>query len=121
LSLLLHVAQLVLEGASILVVFAAVLLFEVSQFSVELVDLELLLGDVDLVLLLELLLLLNFLLFGSTFSLKFLKLVLKEVVLLLGVKIVNFNTRDFIVKIFNLNFFLGDILVLVLSLLEQVS
>jgi hypothetical protein len=66
-------------------------------------------------------LLLDLLLFGGTFGFKFLELVFKEVILLLSVEVINLNTRDFIVEIFNFDFFLGDVGVLVLSLLEQVS
>lgn len=117
-SLLLHVAELVLEGTSVLVVFATTLNVEVSELSVKLIDLQLLLGDVDLILFLELLLLFDLLLFGGTLSFKLLQFVLKEVILLLGVEVINLDTRDFIVEIFYLDFFLGDVLVLVLCLLE---
>jgi hypothetical protein len=76
LSLLLHVAKLVLERTGVLVVFATTLGFEVSKLSVKLIDLQLFLSNVDLILLLKLLLLLDLLLFGGTLSFKFLELVL---------------------------------------------
>jgi len=85
LSLLLHVTKLVLERTGILVIFATAFNFEISKLSVKLIDLKLLLGDINLVLLLELLLLFDFLLFSSTLSFKFLQFILKEVILLLGV------------------------------------
>lgn len=121
LSLLLHVAELVLEGTSVLIVLATTLDVKVGKLSVELINLELLLGDIHLVLLLKLLLLFDFLLLGGTLSLELLQFVLKKVILLLGVEVINLHTRDFIVEILDFDFFLGDVLVLVLCLLEEVG
>jgi hypothetical protein len=40
---------------------------------------------------------------------------------LLTVKIINANTRDFVRKVFDIDFFEGDVLIYLLGLLEQIS
>jgi len=67
--LLLQVAQLVLQRSTVLVVIAV--FAELSQLPVKLVNLQLFLGDLHLVLLLQAFLLLDLLLFGGTLLLKF--------------------------------------------------
>jgi len=68
--LFLHVAEFVFKRTSVLVFFAALVFgTEVGKLSVELINLELLLSDINLVFLLKLLLLFDFLLFSGTFLL----------------------------------------------------
>jgi len=70
LSLFLHVAEFVFKRTGVLVFFAALVFgTEVGKLSVELINLELLLGDINLVFLFKLLLLFDFLLFSGTFLL----------------------------------------------------
>lgn len=119
-SLFLHVAQLVLKRTSVLIVLAS-FASEIGKFSVELINLKLLLSDINLVSLFGLFLIFDLLLFGGTLLLKLIELTLEEVILLLGVQVIDLDTRDLIVKVLNLNFLLGDVLVLVLCLLKEVS
>jgi len=89
--------------------------------SVQFVNFELLLVDNIVSLFNRLLKLIDF--FFSVFELKdqVVELLLEQIILLLTVEVINANTRDFVWKVFNVDFFEGNILIDLLGLLEQIS
>ena len=118
-DLLLNVVLLSLEWASILIF--AVLLLELIELPVKSVDLVLLLRDSDVSLLDVTLEFLDLTLFLLELVDKVVKLLLEELVLRLGVQVIDANTRDLISDVFNFDFLLRDLVISNLGLLDEVG
>ena len=102
-NLLLEVVDLILKWSLILVSIATTTT-KLSLFTVQMIDLQSLLLDLN-VSLLDILLDLGYsLLLILELSDKIIKLLLKDLVLGLGVQIIELDTRDFVSIVLNLNF-----------------
>ena len=118
-DLLLNIVLLCLEWAGILIF--SVLLLELIELPVKSVDLVLLLRDCDVSLLYVSLEFLDFTLFLLELVDKIVKLLLEELVLRLGVQVINADTGDLISDVFDFDFFLRDLIVCNLGLLDEIG
>lgn len=118
-DLLLNVVLLSLEWTGILIL--TVLLLELIELPVKSVDLVLLLRDCDVSLLDITLEFLDLTLFLLELVDEVVKLLLEELVLRLGVQVINADTRDLISDVFNFDFLLRDLVVSNLGLLDEVG
>ena len=118
-DLLLNVVLLGLEWAGILIF--TVLLLKLIELPVKSVDLVLLLRDCDVSLLDVTLEFLDLTLFLLELVDEVVKLLLKEFILRLGVKVIDADTRDLVSDVFYLDFLLGDLVVGNLGLLDEVG
>jgi len=118
-NLLLEPLLLVLKRS---VVFIAIsILVQVRILSVEAVNTVLLLRDLDMAALDLNLFLSDVALFLLEFGDELVELFLKKFVLTLCVQIIDLDSGDFVSNIFNLDFFLGNLFVDILCLLNQVG
>lgn len=118
-DLLLNVVLLGLKWTGILIL--TVLLLELIELPVKSVDLVLLLGDSDVSLLDVTLEFLDLTLFLLELVDKVVKLLLEELVLRLGVEVIDADTRDLISDVFDFDFLLRDLVVCNLCLLDEVG
>lgn len=118
-DLLLDVILFCLEGACILVL--AVLLLKLIELPVEAVDLVLLLGDLDVLLLDLALELLHVTFLVLKLVDQVLELLLQQIVLGVGVEVINADTRDLVCDVLDLDLLLGDSLVGDFGLLDEVG
>lgn len=116
---LLDVILLGLERSRVLIL--TVLLLELVELTVEAVNLVLFLGDCDMALLDVALELLDLAFFLLKLVNEIIKLLLKQLILRLCVEVVDADTRYLVSDVFDLDFFLGDLLVSDLGLLYEVG
>ena len=118
LDLLVNVILLGLHGSGVLV---DTCVLELSPYSVELVDLELSLVNSVVSLLDVLLELFDFVLLFFELGDEVIQFLLEEVVLLHTVEVVDSDSGDFVGKVFDLDFFLGNVLINIFSLFKEVG